>query len=258
MSCRPKNTIVACLLVLTIFWGQDLLAQNQKAIELTTGSWQPYTHESASNLGVAAHIVTEAFARVGMTVEYEFLPWTRAIKLARDGKRDGSIIWYETEERREAFYYSDPVLNATNVFFHLTDHSFNWEKFEDLSNFRVGGTAEYSYGQNFDNAEKQGVFTTSRAISDEAGLTNLLKGRIDVFPGELLVTYTQIRDTFPASDARLFTHHPKFINEIPLYVLFSKKVAGMEGVRDEFNLGLKSLKESGRYDQIVSTGLIFR
>jgi len=103
------------------------------------------------------------------------------MKLARDGKWDGSIIWYETKERQKNFFYSNPIVPATNYFFHLKSFQFHWKDFEDLADLRVGGTSAYSYGKEFDAAEQAGVFRTYRTISDEVGLTNLMKGRIDVF-----------------------------------------------------------------------------
>lgn len=235
--------------------GGSALTQAQGTVRLTTGKWQPFTSKSAPHHGVAAHIVTEAFALVGVGVEYGFFPWKRAMKLARDGKWDGSIIWYDTEERRADFLYSDPIAAATNSFFHLKSYQFDWSEFADLKDVRVGGTLEYSYGTAFDAAEKAGIFRTHRAISDEVGLTNLLKGRIDVFPGELQVTYEQIRDTFSERDAALFTRHPKAISKLPTHLLLSKKVRGNERLRDLFNEGLKQLKESGKYDEIIADGL---
>jgi len=70
-----------------------------------------------------------------------------------------------------------------------------------------------------------------------------------------MVTYAQIRDVFPEEQAVLFTHHDKPINVQPLYLLLSKKVPTSEQMRDQFNEGLKQLKESGRYDQIIADAL---
>ena len=250
-----KYIAVASLSIMLALSDASTSAHANETLRLTTGKWQPYTSKEAPHEGVASQIVREAFALVDVQVEYGFFPWKRAMKLARDGKWDGTIIWYDTEERRANFFYSDPVAFATNSFFHLKSYQFSWSKFEDLAEIRVGGTLEYSYGQAFDDAEKAGVFTTHRAISDEVGLTNLLKGRIDVFPGETLVTHHQIRDTFSDEDAALFTHHAKHISELSLHLLLSRKAAGMQQIRDRFNEGLKMLKQSGRYDQILAAGL---
>ncbi len=230
-------------------------AQTSKTIRLTNGEWQPYLSKDTPHYGFASHIVTEAFALVGIEVEYGFFPWKRSFKIAKEGTWDGSVVWVDSDERREHFLYSDAVVPSTYRFFHLKSTDFDWNSYEDLKDLRIGGTLEYSYGKSFDAAEEAGVIRTHRAPNDETNLKKLLKGRIEVFPGEVMVTYAQIRDTFSEEDAALFTHHPKAINEDPLYLLLSKKVAGNEAMRDLFNEGLKRLKESGRYDQIIAGAL---
>ncbi len=59
-------------------------AQTSKVIRLTNGEWQPYLSEDTPHHGFASHIVTEAFALVGVEVEYGFFPWSRAMKLTSE------------------------------------------------------------------------------------------------------------------------------------------------------------------------------
>jgi ABC-type amino acid transport substrate-binding protein len=40
-----------------------------------------------------------------------------------------------------------------------------------------------------------------------------------------------------------------------MYLLLGKKVAGNEAMRDLFNEGLRRLKASGKYDQIIADAL---
>ena len=228
------------------------LAEPAKTIRLTNGEWQPYLSKDVPHFGIASHIITEAFALVGIEVEYGFFPWSRAMKLAKEGTWDGTAVWGDSEERRQNFQFTEPVVPSTFVFFHLRSTQFDWNTYEDLRDVKVGGTVEYFYSDEFEAAEAGGVFRITRTRSDEVGLKNLLKGRIDVFPGELMVTYAQIRDTFSEEQVALFTHHPKRIIEKPLYLFLSKKVPGNEQMRDLFNEGLKLLKESGKYDQIFA------
>jgi polar amino acid transport system substrate-binding protein len=230
------------------------LGQNAKAAETVTiasGDWPPYCSENWPDHGIANQIVTEAFARVGLAVDYGFFPWTRAMKLARDGKWDGTTIWFDTQERRQSFYYSAPIISATNAFFYLKGSSFGWLDFHDLAKFKVGGTMEYSYGRSFDQAEAAGVFETQRSRTDKAGLENLLKGRIDVFPGELMVTYEEIRQHLTPEEAALITHDPRPISIAPLHLLLSRNVDGNDALMERFDEGLAKLRESGRYNEIV-------
>ena len=230
-------------------------AQTSETIRLTNGEWQPYLSKVTPHYGFASHIVTEAFELVGVEVEYGFFPWSRAMKLAREGMWDGTAVWGTSEKRLQQFHFTDAVVPTTYVFFHLKTTAFDWDDYDDLSDLKVGGTVEYNYSNAFEAAEAAGVFRTIRGRSDEVSLKNLLKGRIDVFPGEVMVTYEQIRDTFSEQEAALFTHHAKPIVDKPLFVLLNKDVPGNEHMRDLFNEGLRQLKASGRYDQIIADAL---
>lgn len=245
------NVVILVLGVTLFVMSNTAAAQSRDSIRLTNGEWQPYLSKDIPHHGIASHIITEAFSLVGVDVQYGFFPWSRAMKLAKDGSWDGSAVWSESEERLQNFFFSDPVVNSSWVFFHLKSYDFDWSDYEDLTGVRVGGTVEYYYSDEFEAAEKADVFKSFRGRSDEVGLKNLLRGRIDVFPGELVVTYAQIRDTFSPEEAVLFAHHPKGIIDKPLHLLFSRKVPGNAQMRDRFNEGLALLKEGGRLDEIL-------
>ncbi len=240
---------------LALSWSASALAQTQDTIRLTNGEWPPFLSEHAPHYGFTSHIITEAFGLVGVEVEYGFFPWKRSFKLAKEGKWDGSAIWWDNEERRKLFYLTDPVNRTKEVFFHLKTTAFDWTTYEDLREFRIGGTRPYDYGKAFNQAEAAGIIHVERASNDETSLKKLLKGRIDVFPGDVMVTYEQIRKTFSDEETALFTHHPKPTEERPVYLLLSKKIPGNEQMRDRFNEGLRLLKESGRWDQIIADSL---
>ena len=230
-------------------------AQTSETIRITNGEWQPFLSKDVPHYGFASHIVTEAFALVGVEVEYGFFPWSRAMKLAREGMWDGTAVWGTSEERLQQFHFSDAVVPTTYVFFHLKTTPFDWDDYDDLGDLKIGGTVEYSYSNTFKAAEAAGIFRTIRGRSDEVSLKNLLKGRIDVFPGEVMVSYEQIRDTFSEQEAALFTHHAKAIVDKPMFVLLNKDVPGNKRMRDLFNEGLRRLKAGGGYDQIIADGL---
>jgi len=211
--------------------------------------------EHAPHYGFATHVITEAFALVGVEVEYGFFPWKRSFKLAKEGKWDGSAIWWDNEERRKLFYCTGAVIPTKTVFFHLKAKAFDWTTYEDLGDLRIGGTLQYSYSDEFDAAETAGIIRTDRVPTDETSLKKLLKGRIDIFPGGLVTTYALIRKSFSEEDTALFTHHRRPIAQRPSYLVLSKKVPGNEQMRDRFNEGLRMLKKSGRRDKIIIDGL---
>ena len=165
-----------------------VVAQTSETIRITNGEWQPFLSKDVPHHGFASHIVTEAFALVGVEVEYGFFPWSRAMKLARDGIWDGTAVWGTSEKRLQKFHFTDVVVPSTYVFFHLKTTAFDWDDYDDLGDLKVGGTVEYSYSNAFEAAEAAGVFRTIRGRSDEVSLKNLLKRRLDVFPGEVTLS----------------------------------------------------------------------
>ena len=114
---------------------------------------------------------------------------------------------------------------------------------------------EYYYGKEFHDAIDSEIIRPEWAATDEINLKKLLKSRIEVFPGAILVTYSQIQASFDEKDAARFMHHPRAINTRPLHLILSKANPDNERLIDLFNSGLKLLKESGRYDEIVADGL---
>ena len=189
-----------------------VVAQTSETIRITNGEWQPFLSKDVPHHGFASHIVTEAFALVGVEVEYGFFPWSRAMKLARDGIWDGTAVWGTSEKRLQKFHFTDVVVPSTYVFFHLKTTAFDWDDYDDLGDLKVGGTVEYSYSNAFEAAEAAGVFRTIRGRSDEVSLKNLLKRRLDVFPGEPPVTSA----VFPASSRSVIRHESLIYGSSPL------------------------------------------
>lgn len=141
------------------------------------------------------------------------------------------------------------------VFFHSKGSRFDWRNFEDLKGLKVGATEGYNYGKRFNEAEAAGIINVEIAPDDKTNLKKLLGGQIDLFPGDLMVTYTQIRDSFTLQEAAQLTHNSKAIFEEPIFLIFRKNVPGNKQMRERFNEGLWILKESGRYDQIITDSM---
>ncbi len=58
-----------------------------------------------------------------------------------------------------------------------------------------------------------------------------------------------------SSDASALGGAAKAVHENPMYLLLSRNVEESEAMLERFNEGLRRLKESGRYDQIIADAL---
>lgn len=239
------------IMSLVLFFAVSGSVAAQETVRLTNGEWPPFLSEKLKHYGVASRIVTESFLSESVKVEYGFFPWARSYNLVKKGRWDGSAVWSYTEDRAKYCYYSDPVLETKWVFFHLKTKPFDWKTVDDLKNLKIGGTLEYDYGKDFEDAEKTDRISVYRTPQDEINFKKLLKARIDIFPIDLDVGYAMLNKLFSKKEAALFTYHPKPVKDVPLHLILSKKVEKNKELVALFNKGLKHLRESGKYDQYL-------
>ena len=224
----------------------------EEIVHLTTGEFPPYTSKKLDHFGVANRIIAEAFALEGYQVKFSFFPWKRAYQEAASGEFAGSSYWAKTTERVEQCYFSNPIWEDGWVFFHLKSYPFKWESFNDLKGIPIGGTLEYSYGENFYKAEKEGIIKIQWVPMDILNYRKLKLGRIKIFPNVKIVGYYDLKNNFPPEEFRLFTHHPKQWNVSTNHLVMSKKLEKSKYLMEIFNRGLKRLRESGKVDQYLT------
>jgi len=240
-----KRIIWICFL---IFWMVPNV-NAKETVRITNGEWSPYLSKDLKYHGVGSRIVTDAFASVGIEVEYGFFIWQRSFNQAKAGRWDGTLLWTRNAEREKVFYYSDPVIYEQYVFFHLKSFAFDWQSIDDLKGINIGGVVGYNYGIPFNKAEKEGRIKVRRISKDELNLIKLSKGKISIFPHALDVGYYQIKKFFSKADAALFTHHPRPTIATSFHLLLSKKIKTNANRIKLFNEGLKQLQKDKKIEQ---------
>lgn len=226
-------------------------------VRLATGHWPPYFDESANNGGMLAELITKAYATQGLSTHFTFLPWSRALMLAKSDQFDGTAAWSCVEERSDDFLYSFGVLPYHYVFFHRRSLEFDWVSYEGLKEMSVGVTQDYSYNQMFENLADQGIVSTEMTASDETNFRKLLAGRIDLFPMDPLVGMSMIKQWIAPEEAEELTFYPKPFSRSYYHVLFSHTNPRGELLRQRLDKGLRILWSSGEFDAIVEKWLAF-
>ncbi|UPW17477.1 transporter substrate-binding domain-containing protein [Agarivorans sp. TSD2052] len=227
-------------------------AQSSEIITLTNGEWPPFTSQSLPHQGFYSEIVRQAFALEGYQVQYEFLPWARAYMYVEQGQADGSLTWAKTPAKGQQVLFSDPVFWHNKVIFHLKSAPFDWQTVSDFKGLKIGASEQYTYGYEFDLAAEKGEIDVEYVSSDLLNLKKMLINRIRLFPSDVHVGHQLIKQHFSAEQAALFTHHPKPIQQTYTHVIFSKhQPSRSEQLLAAFNRGLKKLKESGAYQDII-------
>lgn len=221
-----------------------------ETVRFAIGEWAPYTSATDANGRLLEKVVAESFKLEGIDVKFEYFPWKRSYALAESGKFDGTFPWAMTEEHIKHFYFHKiSLIEDDGVFFHLKSLPFDWETLDDLKKYSVGVTIGYKeegfYKENGINAQA--------VPAEDLNFKKMLAGRIDTYQTSKIVGYATIRKIFTAEEARLFTNHPKPAVKNEFYILFSKKTPNGQNLADRFDAGLKKLKESGAYDNIMKS-----
>ena len=241
-----RNHFFSCLI--GVAFCLNVGAATAETVRITNGEWSPFTSEQLPYNGPLSRIVLEAFALEGVSVEYGYFPWKRAYEMAKNGKWDGSVGWAPSARHLQDFYMSKPVIYVNKALFHLKTTPFDWKSIDDLSNWRLGGTAGYSYGVEWDQAAKSKRIKVDEVATDEQNIRKLLLKRIDVMAMEVDVANYLMSKLLTPEEAARITSHPKLVMNTSICLALSRQLDTSPGLLVRFNRGLQRLKDSGQYD----------
>jgi polar amino acid transport system substrate-binding protein len=207
-------------------------------------STPPYVFQDGS--GIVFTIVKEALAYKGHTINPIFVNMGRASELFKDGYVDATSIT-QTSMGLEAFY-SDDFMQYHNAAFVLKNKHVKIEKLEDLKDLYTIGfkNANVYLGEAFKKITL-GNKKYSEVADQIQQVTMLLNGRVEVaimdrhiftFYRNLLIQEKKVDENIDVELIELFPPTPY------------KAAFKDEKLRDDFNAGMKYLRDSGRYNDI--------
>jgi polar amino acid transport system substrate-binding protein len=230
----------------------------KEVVHLTSGEWPPYLSSNLHENGYASHIVKEAFAEVDIDVVFGYFPWKRSFQYAKRGLNpngeiwNGSLVWTHSNERENDFYYSESVISAQEVLFHLKDSSFSWVKVDELKGKVIGGTSHTMYPL-FEEAEDNGYITIDRAGNYDILFKRLLKKRIDAVPQVKHVGNYFLRNSLTLDERAKVTFSPTIIQTRTYHLILSKKLNSNKKLIQLFNEGLNKIKIKGKYNELETS-----
>ncbi|MFN3699928.1 MAG: substrate-binding periplasmic protein [Alphaproteobacteria bacterium] len=161
-------------------------AEKTETIRLAADVWCPYNCTPDSEYpGYMVEIAQRAFARHGIQISYENVPWARAIEDAKAGTFDGIIGAYYTDAP-DFIFPSVPQGQCRNAFFVRLDSDWRYEGLSSLENKSVGIISDYAYSEQFDayvEEHENDMNRIQKVFGNNATQNNIRKlilGRIDV------------------------------------------------------------------------------
>lgn len=208
-------------------------------------STPPYVFKDGS--GIVLTIVKEALAYKGHTIEPIFVNMGRASELFKDGYVDATSI-IQTTSGLEAFYSVD-FMQYHNAAFVLKKRDIKIEKLDDLKDFHIIAfqNAHLYLGKDFGKVAKLADKKYMEVADQKQQVLMFLNGRTEVaiMDRHIFTFYKNLLIQEKKADENIDIELIELFPATPYKTAFKD-----EKLRDDFNEGMKYLKQSGRYNEI--------
>lgn len=239
---KQRRSHVPALLLLALLLALCPAALSAREVVLATTNWEPYIGPSLPQQGYVAEVARLALARSGHSLRLLFLPWPRAVHMARQGKVDGYLPEYDSPALRQEFLFSAPLPGGPVGFFRLRGQGpARWNGLDSLASCRIGVVRGYVNAPEFD---ARADLRKDMSTDDATNLRKLMAGRIDLMVADRHVGYALARRLFPGQVERIEFLSPS-LEEKALFVCFPRQNPAAQRLRRDFDRGLAELARQG-------------
>jgi len=236
--------VIVQLLSVVLFTCLSFAARGEK-LRIVTEPWAPYVYEAdGKKLGLDFETTAIVFKRLGIDVEWQFLPWKRCLSMLETGQADGALDIFHSDERDATLLYpSEPLSDVEFVMFYANERPHPFRTLQDLKGLTIGTSPGYLYSPDFSDSP---LFNREPAPTHEANFGKLVRGRIDLLitdrrVGQHLLDELNIRDQI--------TENPTVISRQSQF-LAVRRNAGMDLLVQRFGAELKRFKREPAYAQL--------
>jgi polar amino acid transport system substrate-binding protein len=223
-------------------------------ISIRADSWCPFNCAPGDkDKGFMLEIAEFSLAKKGHTIDYQTMPWPRALAEAKDGKIDAVVGAAEPDVRDAKLVVGKESLGITNNCMFAKDSS--TAKFSgpaDIKNFKkIGVVQDYSYGDDLDGALKatKGVLEPIGGDNpQELNIRKLEADRIDaVLEDSAVMGY--VMKKVGTKGIKKLGCEPK---SGPVYIGFSAKSPKGAEYSKLLDDGVQELRKSGKLKEIMA------
>ncbi len=234
---RALYTVAIATIISATLFVHSVSAQS---VTVNTLEWPPYTSEVLPKGGATTDIVGQAFKAAGMQADVAYLPWKRAISMAKDDAKVAAYFPGYHCRHVEGFIASNPVGNGPLGFAQHVNAPVSWNSIDDIGEqkLKVGTVLGYTNTTEFDEKAGTGWVRSIPAPDDVTNLRKLLRQRIDIAViDKLVLAYFLATEPTLVGEADKLQFNERPLEEKTLYVCFNDDEAG-HAMRDAFNAGL--------------------
>lgn len=216
-------------------------------LRLVADNWPPFTDTAMPGGGLATSIVTTALTRAGYAIEFEEVPWARALKGVGDGRYDVLINAWYNEERKQVGQFSAAYLVNRIRLLKREGEAFAYQRQSDLYPYAIAVVRDYAYSPAFD-ADQRLNKVLVRSFSSAVRM--LAAGRVNLtVEDEFVARYNLQREPQEVREAVTFVDPP--LGENSLHILVSLKHPQHRKIVSRFEKAIAAMKADGSYARLL-------
>ncbi len=242
-----------------------LQRQDAELTLLTGNSIGPFAHRSLPGQGVVTELVNAALELAPSPVSYAINwddDWSTHVDHMNAQDFDMGFPWPKPDcaapspnEQCQAFHFSDPVMSMPVMLFVRTDNQFTFVKDDDV----IGKTLcrpEGMLNDDLDTADRrwlsEGKIDLVQAATTHDCFAQLADRKVDAVAVDLFTGASALVDSGLRNSV---VPLERSLSSTSLHVVISKRHWRGTSHLYRVNAGLKALRESGRFDEIMARHL---
>ena len=238
-----KRMILVVLVGIMTLQFNTAFAKTLKAI---TGLALPPYIISENNTGMEREIVDSVFKEINLNMKLDYVPFIRVRMNMEKNKADLAFPTNEASNIKNV-YFSDSHITYQNAAITLKKNNLKINNLSDLKDKKIIAfqDAKLYLGKEYAEMAKNNKKYQEKA-RQESQIAMLFAGRTDAIVTDVNI-FKYFKDKIKIVDTNLeYTIHPIFPKT------YYKVCFTDENLRNNFNKGLKKIKENGTYDKIIN------
>lgn len=217
-------------------------------VVVATNEYPPYSSTHLKDARIVLDILETVFEKVGLPLEIWAVPWARGERMVLNGEIYAGVPYFKTLDRSKVHDFSDPIIYSKNRFFYhkqKNPNQPNWQTLQDFKDYSLGAVKGYWYVPEFERNK----LNLTYVHSDRVGLKMIVRKRLDYLVVDEIVGYYLLAQEAPASLYQIGVLD-KAESIAAFHLMVSRKFPNAKAITEEFNKGLKAIKDNGEYERI--------
>ncbi|MCK5882856.1 MAG: transporter substrate-binding domain-containing protein [Bacteriovoracaceae bacterium] len=226
-------------LIVLFFLLLSASAVHARELKFVYNSFPPYHWKGyAGAEGETIDLLKKIVKKAGHTVSFENIPWSRALRMAKDGDVDGMMGLYKTPLRaRDLIYSKIPLGHTKDIIISAAKSNIPpISKYSNLLKYKVGLLQDNSYGKEFDKLKLSKDYSCT---TEDHIIKKLLQDRFEIAIISMRPLFHYLKK-MKINPNKIKTH-PLIISKEGLYYALSRKIQDRKKIMSELDAAHESI-----------------